>query len=112
MQSTCARTVARALECEARGRHKLIAKRSFRCSREQERVRVRLARCRDAAERHESEVVQRRYAIVSSGDLADAARKLQTMTTGTISGTIGLISETPAAMQVSAWNSFGPLAQW
>jgi len=102
MQSTCARTVARALECEARGPHKLIAKRRFRCSREQERVRARLARCRDAADRHESEVVQRRYAIVSSGDLADAVRKLQTMTTGTISGTIGLISETPAGVKVSA----------
>jgi len=38
---------------------------------------------------HKTEAVYRRYAIVSSGDLADAARKLQAMT-GTITGTIGL----------------------
>src|SRR5439155_25108619 len=56
---------------------------------------------------HKTESVYRRYAIVSSGDLADASRKLQAMTgtivtagttgtagtgstaTGTISGTIG-----------------------
>jgi integrase len=39
---------------------------------------------------HKTEAVYRRYAIVSSGDLAEAARKLQHMTTtGTVSGTIG-----------------------
>jgi hypothetical protein len=36
---------------------------------------------------HRTEAVYRRYAIVSGGDLADAARKLQALT-GTISGTI------------------------
>jgi integrase len=50
---------------------------------------------------HKTESVYRRYAIVSSGDLADAARKLQALT-GTISGTIGPISETPAADKASA----------
>jgi hypothetical protein len=36
---------------------------------------------------HKTEAVYRRYAIVSSGDLADASRKLQA-SMGTISGTI------------------------
>ena len=38
------------------------------------------------------EAVYRRYAIVSSGDLADASRKLQGMT-GTMTGTIGLVTD-------------------
>jgi integrase len=51
---------------------------------------------------HKTENVYRRYAIVSSGDLADAARKLQAMTTGTISGTIGQSDEKPASQKASA----------
>lgn len=51
---------------------------------------------------HKTENVYRRYAIVSSGDLAEAAQKLQAMATGTISGTIGQSSEKPAADKVSA----------
>ena len=93
---------SRALECEARGRHKLIAKRSFRCSREQKRVRARLAQCRDAADRHESEVVHGGMLSSAAATSRTRPEKLQTMTTGTISGTIGLISETPAAVKVSA----------
>jgi hypothetical protein len=43
----------------------------------------------------------RRYAIVSSGDLADAARKLHAMT-GTITGTIALISDNAESAKASA----------
>jgi hypothetical protein len=64
---------------------------------------------------HKTETLYRRYAIVSSGDLAEASRKLQAMTgtivtsgktgtagtgsaaTGTISATIGEISESAKA---------------
>ena len=51
---------------------------------------------------HKTENGYRRYAIVSSGDLADAARKLQAMTTGTISGTIGQLSENQTSAKASA----------
>lgn len=51
---------------------------------------------------HKTEAVYRRYAIVSSGDLADAARKLQAMSTGTISGTIGRSSESGTSQKASA----------
>jgi hypothetical protein len=50
---------------------------------------------------HKTEAVYRRYAIVSSGDLADASRKLQAMT-GTITGTIGLISDNAGSAKASA----------
>jgi integrase len=50
---------------------------------------------------HKTESVYRRYAIVSSGDLADAARKLQAAT-GTISGTIGQFGETAESAKASA----------
>ena len=50
---------------------------------------------------HETEAVYRRYAIVSSGDLAEASRKLQAMT-GTITGTIGLIDDNAEAQKASA----------
>jgi integrase len=51
---------------------------------------------------HKTEAVYRRYAIVSSGDLADAARKLQALTTGTIAGTIGQVGDSPAVEKASA----------
>lgn len=50
---------------------------------------------------HKTESVYRRYAIVSSGDLADASRKLQAMT-GTITGTIGHSGETPTIAKATA----------
>ncbi len=50
---------------------------------------------------HRTEAVYRRYAIVSSGDLADAARKLQAMT-GTITGTIGLVTDNPQNAKATA----------
>lgn len=50
---------------------------------------------------HKTENVYRRYAIVSSGDLADAAAKLQA-STGTISGTNQQSDEKPAAEKASA----------
>ncbi len=50
---------------------------------------------------HKTENVYRRYAIVSSGDLADASRKLHALT-GTISGTNGPIDERAPAAKVSA----------
>jgi integrase len=50
---------------------------------------------------HKTEAVYRRYAIVSSGDLADAARKLQAMT-GTITGTIGLAVDNTENAKASA----------
>jgi integrase len=50
---------------------------------------------------HKTEAVFRRYAIVSSGDLAEAARKLQAMT-GTITGTIGQIGDNAASTKASA----------
>jgi integrase len=50
---------------------------------------------------HKTEAVYRRYAIVSSGDLADAARKLQALT-GTISGTNGQKDDAPSAEKASA----------
>jgi integrase len=51
---------------------------------------------------HKTESVYRRYAIVCSGDLADAGRKLQAMTTGTISGTIGQSDATSQTRKASA----------
>jgi integrase len=51
---------------------------------------------------HKTESVFRRYAIVSSGDLADASRKLQAMTIGTISGTIGQSDTASEAQKASA----------
>ena len=42
-----------------------------------------------------------RYAIVSSSALADAARKLQAMT-GTITGTIGLVTDNTQNAKASA----------
>ena len=50
---------------------------------------------------HKTEAVYRRYAIVSSGDLADASRKLHALT-GTISGTNGPIDERAPAEKASA----------
>lgn len=50
---------------------------------------------------HKTENVYRRYAIVSSGDLTDAARKLQALT-GTIAGTIDTIANTPTERKASA----------
>ena len=50
---------------------------------------------------HKTEAVYRRYAIVSSNDLADAARKLQAIT-GTITGTIGLISDNADSAKATA----------
>jgi integrase len=50
---------------------------------------------------HKTETVYRRYAIVSSGDLAEAARKLQAMT-GTITGTIGPIGDNADSAKASA----------
>jgi hypothetical protein len=51
---------------------------------------------------HKTENVYRRYAIVSSGDLADAARKLQAMATGTSSGTIGQSDAASETQKASA----------
>lgn len=51
---------------------------------------------------HKTESVYRRYAIVSSGDLAEAGRKLQAMTTGTIAGTIGSIGDSATSAKASA----------
>jgi len=50
---------------------------------------------------HKTEAVYRRYAIVSSSDLADAAKKLQAMT-GTITGTIGLAVDNTENAKASA----------
>ena len=50
---------------------------------------------------HKTEAVYRRYAIVSSGDLADAARKLHAMT-GTITATIAVISDNAESAKASA----------
>jgi integrase len=50
---------------------------------------------------HKTEAVYRRYAIVSSSDLADAARKLQAMT-GTITGTIGLVTDNTETAKATA----------
>jgi hypothetical protein len=47
---------------------------------------------------HKTESVYRRYAIVSSGDLADAARKLQALNYGHNRP----ISDSPAADKASA----------
>jgi hypothetical protein len=51
---------------------------------------------------HKTEAVYRRYAIVNSADLAEAARKLQAMAMGTISGTIGRSSEPTDPQKASA----------
>jgi hypothetical protein len=48
-----------------------------------------------------TEAVYRRYAIVSSGDLADAAAKVQALT-GTISGTIGQSDTATESQKASA----------
>jgi integrase len=50
---------------------------------------------------HKTENVYRRYAIVSSGDLADASRKLHALT-GTISGTNSQSDESAPAEKASA----------
>jgi len=50
---------------------------------------------------HKTEALYRRYAIVSSGDLVDAARKLQAVT-GTITGTIALSSDAGKTKKASA----------
>jgi hypothetical protein len=50
---------------------------------------------------HKTESVYRRYAIVSSGDLADASRKPQALT-GTVSGTVEQVSESAATKNASA----------
>jgi hypothetical protein len=50
---------------------------------------------------HKTEAVYRRYAIVDSGDLADAAGKLQAVT-GTISGTIGPVGSSAESQKAHA----------
>jgi hypothetical protein len=57
--------------------------------------------------RHKTEAVSRRYAIVSSGDFADAGRKLQTMTTATIPGTIGQSDENPPHIKPALRTTLG-----
>ena len=56
---------------------------------------------------HKTEAVCRRYAIVSSGDLADASRKLQVMT-ATVTGTIGLISDNAESTEATRRTRTGP----
>ena len=80
---------------------------STRRTSPEHRARRCLAQRGDEGDRAQDGTRLRRYAIVISGDFADASRKLQAMTTGIISGTIGQIGDSPTVEKAGAWNTLG-----